>query len=365
MKVLHVETGMQIYGGARQVLYLLEGLQARGVDNLLVTPRGAAIAEAARALGVPVRELPMRGDLDIAFVWRLRQLLRQAQPDLLHLHSRRGADLWGGLAGRWAGVPVVLSRRVDNPEPRWWVACKYRLYSRVVTISQGIAEVLKREGVPVEQISVVPSAVDTRRFHPGATALPAELGLALPQGAPVAAMVAQFIARKGHELLLEALERLPEHCARLQVLLFGQGPLREQIAQQISERGLQQRVHLLGFHPALERILPAVDFLIHPALMEGLGVSLLEAGAAGTPAIASRAGGMPEMVIDGETGLLIEPGDVDGLAVAITRLTESNNLRQRLGRRAREWVEERFSLTAMIDGNFKVYQEIMSGLKGG
>mgnify|MGYP002138336202 CR=1 FL=1 len=113
---LDLRVAQDIFAG-RMSLFL-------GVDNLLVTPRGAAIAEAARALGVPVRELPMRGDLDIAFVWRLRQLLRQEQPDLLHLHSRRGADLWGGLAGRWAGVPVVLSRRVDNPEPRWWVACR-------------------------------------------------------------------------------------------------------------------------------------------------------------------------------------------------------------------------------------------------
>lgn len=365
MKVVHVETGMQIYGGARQLLYLLEGLQARGVDNLLVTPVGAAIAEAARTLGVRVHEVSMSGDLDIAFVWRLYRILQREQPDLLHLHSRRGADLWGGLAGRLAAVPVVLSRRVDNPEPRWWVACKYRLYAQVVTISQGIAEVLKGEGLPARQISVVPSAVDTRKFRPGTSGLPDDLGLHLPPGVLVAAMVAQFIPRKGHELLLDALQRLPSRCDRLQILLFGQGALKEQISQQIIERGLQQQVHLVGFYPAMERILPNIDFLIHPALMEGLGVSLLEAGAAGTPAIASRAGGMPEMVIDGETGLLIPPGDVAALAIAIGRLVEDADLRQRLGHRAREWVEQRFSLTAMIEGNLNVYHEVIKGLKGG
>ena len=105
MKVLHIESGRYLYGGAKQVLYIMEGLAQRGIDNLLACPPGAHIAEPARACA-QVFELPMRGDLDIGLIGRLRHLIRTERPDLVHIHSRRGADVWGGIAARWAGVRV-------------------------------------------------------------------------------------------------------------------------------------------------------------------------------------------------------------------------------------------------------------------
>ena len=161
MKVLHVESGMHLYGGALQVVFLSRGLQRLGVENVLACPEGSAIAEASAQGGVAVRALPMGGDADVGLVARLRRLIATEKPDLIHLHSRRGADIWGGVAGRLSGIPVVLSRRVDNTESKWAVALKYRLYDRVVAISQGIQAVLASEGVPAGKLRCVPSAVDT------------------------------------------------------------------------------------------------------------------------------------------------------------------------------------------------------------
>ncbi|MBN4841714.1 glycosyltransferase, partial [Citrobacter braakii] len=123
------------------------GLRAAGVDSVLACPPGSAIAGAATA-HARVHELPMGGDLDLGLVGRLRRLIRAERPDLVHLHSRRGSDVLGALAARLEGVPVVLSRRVDNPESRAWVVLKYRLHDRIVTISEGIRTVLRAEGVP-------------------------------------------------------------------------------------------------------------------------------------------------------------------------------------------------------------------------
>lgn len=165
MKVVHVEGGRHLYGGALQVVFLLRGLKARGVDCTLVCPPDAAVGRAAAA-HARVRELPLGGDADIGQSARLARVLREERAELVHLHSRRGVDLWGALAARAAGVPAVLSRRVDNPEPGWWARWKYGLVARVVTISEGIRRVLLDEGVPAQQVVCVPSAVDTALYRP-------------------------------------------------------------------------------------------------------------------------------------------------------------------------------------------------------
>lgn len=358
MKVLHVEAGRHLYGGAQQVLYLLEGLAARGVANVLACPPGSEIAHRA-APYAEVVTLPMRGDADLALVARLRRVIRRHAPDIVHLHSRRGADVLGGLAARLAGVPCVLSRRVDNPESRAWVALKYRLYDHVITISEGIREVLLDEGLAPGRVSCVHSAVDPAPWRGPCSraAFRREFGLA--GDGPVAATIAQFIPRKGHRFLLAALpEVLPRH-PDLQVLLFGRGPLVAEVEAAIAAQGLSGHVHLAGFRDDLARWMGCLDLVVHPAEMEGLGVSLLQAAAAGVPIIASRAGGMPEVVEDGHNGLLIAPGDIPALAAALQRLLGDGALRVEMGRRGRERVDQRFSPQAMVEGNLAVYRRVL------
>jgi glycosyltransferase involved in cell wall biosynthesis len=361
MRVLHVEAGMHLYGGALQVVFLMRGLAQRGVDVALACPNGSAIAQAVREAGLPVHEMPMRGDADFGLVGRLRRLMREVQPDLLHLHSRRGCDTWGAIAGRLQGLPVVLSRRVDNPESRWWAAVKYRLPDRVVTISQGIREVLRSEGVPEAKVACVPSAVDTNQYRPGRGELPwfrQEFGLggeALTIG-----MAAQFIERKGHATLLDALPAVFARHPEARVLLFGQGPLVPAVRARVEgDRALAERVRLVGFRSDLDRVLPCLDLLAHPAHMEGLGVALLQAAACGLPIVGGRAGGIPEIVRPGLNGELIEPGDAAGLAAALNQLLDSADLRARMGVAGRDWVERHFSIDAMVEGNLAVYRDLL------
>ena len=274
MKVLHVESGRFLYGGARQVLYILEGLQARGVQNLLACPPGSDIGAAAGD-AARVFELPMRGDADAGLVLRLLRLIRREAPDLVHLHSRRGADLFGGLAARRAGLPCVLSRRVDNPEPRWLVALKYRLFDHVVTISEGIRQVLLGEGLPADKVSCVRSAIDPTPYLADCDRAAMRRALGIAEDAPVAAMVAQLIERKGHRHVLAALPRVLERHPGLHLLIFGRGPLETWLRQAIADAGLAAQVHLMGFVDDLPARLGCIDVLLHPADMEGLGVSLL------------------------------------------------------------------------------------------
>lgn len=358
MKVLHVESGRYFYGGAKQVSYLLEGLSRRGVESVLACPLDSHIAAEVAPLGIRVHEMPMRGDLDLPLIWRLKRLISKERPDLVHLHSRRGADILGGVAARLTGVKSVLSRRVDNPESPFVVNWKYRLFDRVITISQGIADVLLSEGLPAEKLACVRSAVDYEAYQSPCDEAAFRQAFHLDEDELVVAMVAQLIQRKGHRLMLEAMPRLLQRFPRLKLLIFGRGPLHDELAGMIREMGLEERVSLVGFYEALAPIMPCFDLLAHPAYREGLGIALLQAASAGLPIVAVSAGGMPEAVEDGVNGRLISAGSVDELVAALEALLSDPQLRRRMGEAGREKMRREFSVDVMVEGNLHVYREL-------
>lgn len=360
MKVLHVEGGRNLYGGAHQILLLMEGLKARGIDNILACRTGSELAQAALPLA-QVHAIKMEGDLDVGLIPRLYRIIRETRPDIVHLHSRIGADVMGGIAARLAAVPVVHSRRQDNPESRWAVAVKYRLHDRVIAISEGIGQVLLSEGLPSGKLRCVRDAVEITPLveHPERAWFEREFGL--EPGTLVLGVVAQLIRRKGHQVLLESLPEILSAFPGIKVLFFGKGPLESELRKTIDRMGLTQQVHLAGFRDDLPRILPCLDVFVHPALREGLGVSLLQASLACLPIVATRAGGIPEAVRDGETGLLVEPENPHELSRAVMQLLGDPVLRQRLGRAGRRWVEEAFSEGIMVEGNLAVYRELLDG----
>jgi glycosyltransferase involved in cell wall biosynthesis len=293
LKILHVEAGRNLYGGALQVLYLLRGLKQRGCANVLVCPADSEIAAAADAAG-RVYPVAMGGDLDIPFVFRLLRIIRREQPDLVHLHSRRGADLLGGVAARLAGLPTVLTRRVDNPESRRWVNIKYRLYDRVITISEAIRRVLIGEGVDPGKVRCIHSAVDTSRYTGECTREDFATMFNIPPDHRVCAVIAQFIERKGHGYLLRAIPKIVAAYPGVTFVFFGKGPLEQTLREQCNQLGIDAHVRFAGFRDDLADLFGCFDAVIHPADMEGLGVSLLQAAASGVPIVGTDIGAMVE-----------------------------------------------------------------------
>jgi len=207
VRILHVEGGRNFYGGAHQILLLMEGLKARGIENIVACRIGSDLATVAAPLA-EVHALRMEGDLDVGLISRLYQVIRTSHPDVVHLHSRIGADVMGGIACRLAGVAVVHSRRQDNPESRMAVALKYRLHDRVIAISQAIGQILLNEGLPASKLRCVEDAVEItpRVDHPDQAWFHKSFGI--PEGAPVLGVVAQLIERKGHAVLIEAMPKI-------------------------------------------------------------------------------------------------------------------------------------------------------------
>lgn len=359
MKILHLETGRHLYGGAQQVLYLLEALRGHPSEHVLVAAIGSEVAEAAVAAGHRVIEMTMRGDHDLGFVPRMARLLGHERPDILHAHSRRGADLLGGIAARRSRIRAVVSRRVDNPEPRWLASVRYHPYTRIVAISDAIERVLIDAGVARERIVVIPDCVDPTAFQGPAERdwLLQEFGL--PPDAAVIGVIAQLIERKGHRHLLDALPVVLAAHPKVRTLFFGRGPLERSLRREIVRLGLEDRVMLCGFRNDIPRILPALDLVVHPALAEGLGVALLQAAAAAVPVVAYAAGGVTQAVEPGRTGILVPPGDTDSLARAISRVLAEPALARKLGAAGRERVLERFTPAHMAERHVTLYRELM------
>lgn len=359
MHILHIETGRHLYGGALQVLCLMEGLKERGCQSTLVCAKGSKIGEAAAGSAL-IHEVPMAGELDPRFVLRLGRIIRAEHPDIVHVHSRRGADLWGIMAARLTKIKVVITRRVDNPELPWVARTKYRLCDRVITISEKIRQVLLSEGIPAHEIVCIPSGVASEQYNQGCKSqwFCDEFGLR-PAG-KVIGVIGQLIPRKGHRYLIEAAPAILKHYPETRFLFFGQGPLQHDLQQLCKSLHMANKVHFAGFRTDLERILPCLDLVVHPATMEGLGVSLLQAAAAGVPIVATRVGGIPEIVHDGVNGYLVDVGNTQAIVDAVLTLLHNPLKAKRLGRAGRELVRSHFSLEAMVAGNLRVYREVLS-----
>lgn len=361
MKILHVETGRHLYGGPQQVIYLLSALLDRGHKCTLVCPPDSGVDSAARLAGITVRNLFCAGDLDLPFAYRLTQFLRSSKPDLVHCHSRRGADMLGGLAASFADVPAVVSRRVDNTEMRVMAALRYRPFKKIIAISAAVAAVLRDHDVDDARIEVIRDAVDTEKFAgpSDCAAFQAEFGI--PDDAVVIAAAGQLIPRKGHRYLLQAFADLKTSYATLRLIIFGEGYLNNQLRAQAASLALGDIVQFAGFRDDLDEYMACFDIFAHPALAEGLGVATLKAAAAGVPVVAFQAGGLAEAVIDGETGLLVPAQSIAGLRDAIAKLIDEDDIRTRMGAAGRERMQKEFSIDTMADKHVAVYESVLDG----
>jgi glycosyltransferase involved in cell wall biosynthesis len=359
MRIVHIEAGRHLYGGAAQVRYLVDGLAAAGADNVLVCPPQSELAAAPPAARLD--PVPMHGDLDVPLAWRLARVLKRHAPDLVHVHSRRGADLFGGVAASLTGTPAVITRRVDTSEPRWLLRAKLKPFRAVVALSGAIEAQVAASGISASRTVKIPSAVDTERFAPDPNARERLLKtLGWSSDALAVGVVAQLIARKRHAWCLPELERLSRELPGVRIVFFGRGPLEAALRAAVASAGLAGVVTFAGFRGDLAMLLPGLDVLVHPAEREGLGVALLEAASAGVPAVACAVGGIPDVVVDGETGVLVAVDDAAGFGHAIERLLRAPERRRELGAAARARAVRKFGVERLAAAHSALYERVLA-----
>ena len=360
LRIAHVDAERGFSGGEVQVFLLIEGLRERGHEGTLLCPPGSRAEAEARSRNIPVRTVRMASDLDVGAVAGLRRELEDLRPDLVHLHTGRATWL-GGLAARTLGLPAITTRRMDRPVRRGFrTRLVYgQLVQRAVAISPAVRDALIEGGVPAEKVELVPSAVDPSgaRDDSGAARRAARLALEAADGAVVVLALASLVRRKGIDVLLDALARLGD--PGVVAWIAGDGPERAALEAQAERLGLAARVRFLGRREDAADLLAGCDLLALPSRREGLGVSALEAMRARRPVVASRVGGLADAVVDGRTGLLVEPEDPEALRVAIARLASDRDLRRRLGEAGPGRLAEGFLAPQMVLAYEKLYRSVL------
>ncbi len=358
MKILHVEMGRQLDGGARQVAYLLNGLEKFPDDHVLVCASGAEIAGAVSNQSVKIHRLKAAEEKGMKLTASLRKLIRREKPDILHIHGRPG-DWAAARAGRLEKIPMVYSRRIDTHPSLIDRFIKFPWFNRIIASSRAIRQGLLASHMKPERVIHIACAVDTERFKPARKdreLFRVELGWR--GDGPVLALAAQWVPHKGHGVFFGALPAVLAKYPATRVLIFGRGAARKELQSELNRRGLDKYVRLEGFRPDLENVLPHVDMVVHPALVEGVGVVLAEAAACGIPIIASRVGGIPDIVKDRFNGYLVTPADRTSLARHIIALLDEHDQLLQFGKTGRELMVENFSIARMVAAHRELYRSV-------
>ncbi len=359
MNIVFVNSMRSFGGGERWILEAAEGLGRRGHDVSVAARTGSALAARARAAGLPLVELPMRGDLDVVSVVRLARWLGRRAADVVNVSIERAVRI-GCAAARLAGRPAVIERRgLDLPlKPSLLNRMVYeRCVARVMANCDAVRRGVVATGVvPPAKMVVVRNGIDPRRVTRGGGAgFRAEFGIA--EDAPVVLVVGRLVRDKGHLDAVRAFSTVVSREPSARLLIVGGGKLYGEIRDFAESLVPPGRVVLTGERSDVPAALDAADVLLVTSLREGMPHVVLEAMVAGTPVVATSVAGIPEMIEDGRHGLLVPAGQPARAAEAILALLLDRSLAERLAAEAGRRVRSEFSLEAMIDATERCFEE--------
>jgi glycosyltransferase involved in cell wall biosynthesis len=352
-RVLHICSDTNIGGAGRYVLTLLaQPAIAQRFDTAVACPEGD-LAAAVRSAGLPVFVYP---GANTSFSWAaLRTLLghmRAWRPQVAHTHGA----LAGRVAAALSGARIVYTKhglahaeeqaiQVRSAGGLAKKAAVRLMADRIVAVSEAVKRALVAQGADPGRIRVIPGGVDLAPYDNPRPLMPNVLG-----------SMGRLQTEKGFDILLQAMRELPPE---VRLLLGGEGLLEQELARQVADLGLRQRVDLLGFVPDVPAFHNRTGLFVLASRSEGLGLVIAEAMAAGRPVVATRVGGIPEVVVDGETGLLVAPEDPGALAAAIRRLLADPALAARMGEAGRRRAADLFGARRMAERTATMYEELV------
>jgi glycosyltransferase involved in cell wall biosynthesis len=361
---LHIDTARTWRGGQNQVLLTVNGLRSIGHRAALVAHPDGELRRRADE-GLELIPIAPRTEVDLSAAWRLARVVKQLKPDILHAHDPHGVamaslalSLGSGSAPSGRAPTLIASRRVDfhlrgNSFSRW----KHRQVDCYIAASEAIRRMLVADGVPDEKTVTVHEGIDVEHVL-GAPPVNVHEAFFLPHGAPVVGNVAALVPHKGQRHLIEAAHLVVQEMPDVRFLILGEGELREQLERLVREHHLEKHVLLPGFRTDVLGCFKGFDLFAMSSVTEGLGTSLLDAMACTKAIVATRAGGIPEVVENEVNGLLVEPRDHHAMAAAIVRLLSDDETRRRMAEVGFERVSERFTVERMVSQTAAVYERL-------
>ena len=353
---LFVDTERVWRGGQDQLLSLISGLHKRGHRVHLACYPGTLLEQRARNAGILINPFAMSGEIDLFALFRLAKILWRVRPDILAFNTPKPI-LIGSLVSHFIPVRArIIFRRVSFPlrknlftrlKYRWGIHC-------IIAISESIRSQLRADGIPLSLIKTIYEGLDIRCFPQADT--PKKRCSVDPA---VIGCIAHLSPEKGINHLIHAASLIPDVRARMRFIIVGDGKCRQDLEGNVRERGLEGCFQFAGFQDQTSGYLVSFDIFVLPSLSEGLSSAILSAMASSLPVVATRVGGIPELIRNEEEGLLVPPGDPAALAQALIRLCNEPETCLRLGRQGRARVEKFFTLERKIVETEKLCESLI------
>jgi glycosyltransferase involved in cell wall biosynthesis len=324
------------------------------------------VGDQARARGLSVEIVNCSGRYDWRAVAAMRTLMNKYRVDVLHTHGYK-ADLYGCAAAWGRGVGLVATcHNWPHPSRKMQAYAVLdrlflRTFDRVVVLSETVSGTLRRSGLPQRKLQTIANGVEVERFR---EARPSLKNGSCTANESIVGFVGRLVPGKGVDILLRAAPRIFSRHPNSRFVLVGDGPCRQQLQSLAAHLGIADRVLFAGMREDMPQVYASIDLLVLPSLCEAMPMCILEAMAAGKPVIATRVGAVPQLIDQDQTGVLIEPGDVMGLSVAVLKLLENPERARQLGENGRARTIEQFSADSMARRYLQLYSEVANTCEG-
>lgn len=372
IKICYVIDNISFRGGERNFLQLALGLDRTHYEVHVICSPDGLFVERLTAADIPVYPVNMRNKWNLGAVWPMARYLQQHSIDVVHTQGR--GDPFGRLAGRLAGVPHTIST-VQMIVSRYWGADLGRamLYSAIDKLTNPLVRhwiVVNGESravlhqtyrVPLENITVILNGIEPEQYIPSPAARTSwrERWHIKPNELVVGG-IGKLTWQKGFEYLIRAWPQVRADIPQARLFILGEGELEQELKELVNNLGIADSCTFIGFETDIPAALAGIDIFAMPSMVEGLPMVLLEAMAAGKPAVASRITGSLDVVTDGKDALLVEPAQPDAIAQLLIQLLCNTDLRDRLGAAARQTVLDHFTVARVVQETEAVYQQLLN-----
>lgn len=364
-KTIHVNTEPTWRGGEQQALYLIKGLAGQGHIAHLICQPGSAFYHQATQEHITTFPIRMRGEFDVIAAIKIAKRIRKGGYDLIHSHTSHAHSQVFGASLFIRNSPIkIVTRRVDFSIFRHNFfglnLLKYKQgVDHIIAISHKVRDILTKDGVPSDDISVAHSGVDLGRFQDlNGDYLRREFSIS--PGSPILGNVAFLVGHKGQEYLIKAISYITSKYPDVHLFIVGTGHLEKKLKSLVQTLELSRNITFTGFRKDVGAFLHLFDILLVSSVEEGLNTTILDALALEVPVVATNTGGIPEVIRNGETGILVPPADPKALASGIIRMLSNPAQAKEMARRGRRKVMEQFSSKAMVEKNIAVYKKMIA-----
>lgn len=358
--ILHLNTSREWRGGENQVLNLALGLKSRKIPQVIIAQPKSPLSEKAQQAGIEVIELNMKSEFDFKAIHQIRAIIRERKIGIVHTHTAHAHSIALFAKKKKDKWKLIVSRRVDfrikkNLFSKWkYKSPKVDLF---IGVSRQIQKYLLEDGIEPARVIAIHSGIDIQKFKrlPNADGIRKELEI--NKKTIVIGIIAALVDHKDHITFLHAISKIETEVPYIAIIL-GEGKLAPKLKELASKLELNDKVYFLGFKQNIPEYLNLIDIFTLTSKEEGLGTAILDAMAAGKPIVATRGGGIPEMVVHNKGGFLCEVGDSYELALAYKTLIENNSLRKDFSEFNKSYVD-RFSFETMVSKTVQVYHSYL------